>query len=257
MQAQIGKPIDPDDLYRVVAGFHSPEVSHVEPREERVERGTRSSPAAPNPPSDRLVAQLANVPGLDVGAGLASTAGRTGLYRGLLRSFVQQFEPFSHELNTLLMEGKLDDARRLAHSLAGVAASLGMLPLADSARRLEHLLANGVSGAEALPEVETKLQALCRSLAPCLRSDEAEVEASPDSASHNALVAESAPWLAQLRRLLSEGDIGAQQLWAQRGNELLPLVPVQTWGQIRRAIENFEFETALGVLDAASRLRLR
>ena len=119
MQAQIGKPIDPDDLYRVVAGFHSPEVSHVEPREERVERGTRSSPAAPNPPSDRLVAQLANVPGLDVGAGLASTAGRTGLYRGLLRSFVQQFEPFSHELNTLLMEGKLDDVPLQAFMYAG------------------------------------------------------------------------------------------------------------------------------------------
>jgi hypothetical protein len=55
-------------------------------------------------------------------------------------------------------------------------------------------------------------------------------------------------WVEELRRLLTDGDVAAQHLWEQRGDDLKDLLPVQTFGLLRRAIENFEFDAALAAL---------
>ena len=57
-------------------------------------------------------------------------------------------------------------------------------------------------------------------------------------------------WVSELRRFLAEGDIAAQQLWTRHGDELKAVLPVQTYLQVRRALENFEFDAALEALAA-------
>jgi hypothetical protein len=56
------------------------------------------------------------------------------------------------------------------------------------------------------------------------------------------------PWVDELRRLLGDGDVAAQQLWSERGEELKNVLPPRTYAQVRRAVENFEFDAALSAL---------
>jgi hypothetical protein len=56
------------------------------------------------------------------------------------------------------------------------------------------------------------------------------------------------PWVEDLRGLMADGDVAAQQLWAERGEELRDLLPPQVYAHVRRALDNFEFDVALKAL---------
>jgi hypothetical protein len=47
---------------------------------------------------------------------------------------------------------------------------------------------------------------------------------------------------------MADGDVAAQQLWAERGAELKDVLPAQLYAQVRRAVDNFEFDVALTAL---------
>ena len=55
-------------------------------------------------------------------------------------------------------------------------------------------------------------------------------------------------WVDDLKKLLADGDVGAQQLWMDRGAELKDVLPANVHAQVRRAIDNFEFDAALAAL---------
>src|SRR5690606_6285460 len=154
------------------------------------------------------------------------TGGRMGLYTSLLRRFVAEFGSFGEQVKSMLSERKYADASRLAHSLAGVAANLGATGVADAARRLEHALTRNEPMEEPLAAVEAKLEPLMGALAARLASETRNSgEPSASAAPHATPRLHEVPWLAQLRTLLSEGDVAAQHLWAQKGDELMPMVP--------------------------------
>jgi hypothetical protein len=58
-------------------------------------------------------------------------------------------------------------------------------------------------------------------------------------------------WLTELRQLLSEGDVGALRVWREHAQELSSVVSMESYGRVRRALENFEFDVALEALPAA------
>jgi signal transduction histidine kinase/DNA-binding response OmpR family regulator len=252
MQAHVGKPIDPRELYRVVAAFHRPvrQAGAIEQSGRRRDQPERMD--AQRLKMERL-RELATPAELDINAGLSRTGGRTELYASLLRRFMVEFRGVGAQLRALLGDGRRSDAGRLAHSLAGVAANLGAIAAADAARRLEEALSRNLPVDDVLNQVETKTGSLIQRLASCLE-DDAELEAAAGQlAGSDPLDAETASWVRQLRHLLAEGDVAAQHLWSQRGDELIPVLPVHAWGQVRRAIESFEFERAIEVLDTEPR----
>lgn len=252
MRGHIGKPIDPAELHRLVVSFFRREA-HYEP----VRVGATC--AAPEPVHARssperqtgAASQLPRLAELDINVGLTHTGGKKDFYRRLLEQFVTGFRSFGEQTRELLRAGKLDDAHRLAHSLKGVAASLGALRVAEAASELERALRDGEPSETALQSVEGKLIPLVVGLAE--HFGVSATDSRPPSLGAVERERSSLPlpaWVDELRRLLNEGDIAAQQLWARRGDELKDLVSVQTYGQIRRALENFEFDAASAALSA-------
>jgi signal transduction histidine kinase/CheY-like chemotaxis protein len=251
MVGHIGKPIDPDELYRLVASF-----SRADLVERAVGAGvtTTAQPATTGATEDAQAgaATLPRIEGLDTRAGLNRTGGEQNFYLNLLGRFLSDFRSFPEQAAHFLHEGKLDDAERLAHSLKGIAASLGAQRIADAVGALERAFGSG----EAL---ETFLESVKRELAPVMGGLAAHfgtgetVTTRPPSmgAAEQTLQARPLPqWVDDLRRLLSDGDISAQQLWERRGEELKDVLPMQTYGRIRRALENFEYDVALEALAA-------
>jgi CheY-like chemotaxis protein len=249
MRGHIGKPIDPDELHRLVASFFRREAGQ-QPATVTVTDAAQASVTSLPRQVGQIDASttLPRLEGLDIQAGLNRTRGKQDFYLNLLKQFAADFRSFAEQLAQCLREGKHEDAQRLAHSLKGVAANLGAHRVADAASELERVLRSGEPLETALQRVERELFPLVTGLADHFGTNLVDT-GPPDSPTEHRLASVPLPeWVDDLRRLLNEGDIAAQQLWAQRGEELKDLMSVQTYGQIRRALENFEFEAALEAL---------
>jgi two-component system sensor histidine kinase/response regulator len=249
MRGHIGKPIDPDELYRLVASFFRREAG----QQSAAASMTDATPAPGNLLPRQVehidaAAKLPHLDGLDVQEGLSRTRGKQDFYLNLLKQFAADFRSFAEQLTQCLREGKHEDAQRLAHSLKGVAANLGARRVADAASELERVLRRREPSENALRSVEGELFPLVAGLANHFRARLIDA-GPPGRPAENRLASVPLPaWVDDLRRLLSEGDIAAQQLWTRRGEELKDLMPMRTYGQICRALENFEFEAALEAL---------
>ena len=150
----------------------------------------------------------------------------------------------------MLREGKHEEATRLAHSLKGVAANVGSTKVADAAGELEHVLRQGEAPDVAMSHVERELRPVMAGLAEHFNIDTTMTTPPIDTrrARDRHLRLTLPPWVDELRRLLGDGDVAAQQLWSERGEELKDVLPPKIYGKVRRAVENFEFDAALAAL---------
>ena len=81
-----------------------------------------------------------NLPGIDLARGLANVRGNARLYEKLLHKFYEQYRNTSIELGQLIAAGAYADAKRLTHSVKGVAGSLGAYQLYEACYQLEQAL---------------------------------------------------------------------------------------------------------------------
>ncbi|HYC46356.1 MAG TPA: response regulator [Burkholderiales bacterium] len=247
MRGHIGKPIDPDELYRVVASFCKRPPSE---KPKSAEKGRE--PVLKTVPLDKGGGGVPAVEGLDTRAGLKRTRGNENLYVSLLRQFVIGFAAFREELTLMLREGRHDEATRLAHSLKGVAANIGATKVADAAADLEQVLKKNEGPDVAVTAVDRELRPVVAALADHLEIDTTMTTPPIDSTSADVdLSSVTLPsWVDDFRRLLGEGDVAAQQLWTDRGHELRDVLPAKLYAQVKRAVDNFEFDAALAALTA-------
>jgi HPt (histidine-containing phosphotransfer) domain-containing protein len=132
MNGHVQKPIDPDELLVVLARAIGPRAAMM-----------------PAPPAGSAIPVTSDgdlpssLPGISMEDGLRRVAGNRGLYRKLLMSFRKDFAGSAGEIRRLLGESKSVDARRLAHSVRGVAGQLGAKELQEAAAAVESALRAG------------------------------------------------------------------------------------------------------------------
>lgn len=125
MNDHIAKPINIDQMFNTMAKWIKPvEIKHGDlPRDEQI---------IPENPHTRLP----DLPGIDITIGLRSTMNKEDLYRRLLLKFYHNQKNFEQEFNDS-MPADMESAARIAHTLKGLAGSLGMTELYNSAQILE------------------------------------------------------------------------------------------------------------------------
>ncbi len=138
MQDFVTKPISPDELYRVVARWLGP--------------GDASVPAAA-PPTDAgpAAALESRLPGLDAAVAMRALGGSAEFYRQVLERFVLDQTDSIAQLGQYHREGRRVDALRLAHTLKGLAGTIGAGRLRAAAVDYEDALRT-VSGAQDWPD---------------------------------------------------------------------------------------------------------
>ncbi|MEL7642312.1 MAG: response regulator [Solidesulfovibrio sp.] len=98
----------------------------------------RSPPAAPAPASP-----VAPGLGIDVAKALARLGGNERLFSSVAAEFARDYAASAEEIVRLAGAGDLEGARRLAHTVKGVAGNIAADALAAAARDLESALAGG------------------------------------------------------------------------------------------------------------------
>jgi len=159
----VGKPIDPDRLVATLAKW-------VRPTRTTPSRATESTPVgqmvqnpAPEP--------LPDLPGVNVAESVRRIGGSVTLYFSLLDQFRVKQQNFATSVREALAAKDLDTAERLAHTLRGIAGTLGAETLQDFARLLESCIKKGESG-----EVDSLLARVDKELATFIASIDQALE---------------------------------------------------------------------------------
>lgn len=227
MNDHIAKPIDPAGMFLTLSRW-------IRPR-------PRKAAALSQAAGEREVGQP-DLPGIDTSAGLATCAGKRGLYERLLRRFRTSYRDFIREFRALDSAGDPTARRRAAHTLRGAAANIGALTLAKSATTLEDACQGPIDEmliSRLLVELKTQLDIVLAGL-------EHYADLSPAQPAAPALSAgQASALLRRLRTLLAESDTSAGEVVAQLAGFYTEPPKAAQLRKMAETIEGFDYEQAL------------
>jgi len=151
MNGHISKPIEPDYLYATLARFF---------KEAEAAPGAMAASAAPS-----SVGPLPVIDGLDTVEGLRRAAGMPELYLQVLAYFTQDYASFGQRFSALLAQERWTDVRRDAHTLKGLAGTIGAANIQVAAAALETACVQ-----QDVPAISTALQQLLLLLQPLIEA---------------------------------------------------------------------------------------
>ncbi len=239
MNAHVTKPIAPDEFFAVVASFRP--RGEVMPVSIKPNVATTKQSNAP---------VLPEIDGLNAVSGVQRAAGMTALYLKLLRQFTLDFADAGQQLAQMIAASQWQEAERYAHTLKGLAGTLGAEALQDQAGLLEKAL--GQKQADC-PAVLAAMTALLLPLILALHSyfgissDTTELPQTSE-AQANQTPSPRPVWLDELETLLAKGNFTATDIWQNKQSELGGVIDTYTRKKIGTALDNFDFDTALALV---------
>jgi two-component system sensor histidine kinase/response regulator len=251
MNDHVTKPIDPDALFEALLRW-LPEQDSA-PQAPATAAPSTPAPAAPAPAAPRgagLAADdpLATVPGLDAADGLRRVLGRREAYVGLLRTFADGQAAVPDAIRSALADGRKADAERAAHTLKGVAGSIGARQLQAEAAAVEAALRRDAPPAEVsalLAPAATTLEALLAALAVVVPPEvEARATGPVDPEALRAAVE-------RIERLLEQDDIEAVGA-LDAAAPLFAAAFGERAAALRKLVKGYRFEEALAALREAA-----
>ena len=236
MNDHIAKPIDPDQLFATLARWVKPRPVEA-PQEGHKSAGT-----------DVI---LPEVKGLDQEGALKRVGGNRRLLRDLLTQFVAKEAGAADEVSTALKSGDRKLAERLAHTIKGVAANIGIVSVSSAAAKLEKAIREGDGAATpSLEEFRTALRSQIDAIQQGLGQAKPVERAGP-KAPFNA--GEASTLAKRLTILLKTSDGEAGEAFLGLAGALEGRVAQPRLDALGRAINEFDFERALQSLREISK----
>lgn len=130
MNDHLTKPIDPTELYTIIAKWIAPS--------DQAKKDNGCSPSGID--VGHLDPQLATIPGVDTLAGLKRVNNSPQLYRQLLEKFIEDHRSDAKKTAECLQTRDTATALRTVHTLKGIAGTLGAQSLQEQAATLEQAL---------------------------------------------------------------------------------------------------------------------
>ena len=183
------------------------------------------------------------IEGIDTAPALKRILGNTELYKKMLRQFCQQQKNTPELINIALNANNWTEARRQAHTLKGVAASIGADHLAEQATNLENGLIQQLPRAD-LNTLLTTLEVELRELLIALLNKLPPTTVAAKTGTINSGNAVAS----KLARLLNENNSEAITWFENNSAALQTILTAERFDALKAAINDYEFEQALRLL---------
>jgi hypothetical protein len=199
----------------------------------------------------------AALPPFDLGLALNRLGGNAPLLRRGIASFHRQFQDTAAELERLIAVGAGSDARRLVHTIKGLAGTLGAVALADAAEALEPALADDYSDAERRSRLRDRLgEALGEALAAAgilaAQDKAAQDKAEAASASGSGNLPAALILVGELRTLLGTNSTAARSRLPALRAALAGCELDHHLAALSARLDRFDFRGAEAVLSVLS-----
>ncbi|HEX2824949.1 MAG TPA: response regulator [Burkholderiales bacterium] len=236
MNDHVGKPIDPQQLFDALLKWIPARARGAEP--------------AVGPPAAPAVAEFEiSIVGLDARAGLRRTLNKHSAYERLLRGFVANHAATVAAIRAALERGEREVAQRAAHTLKGIAGTIGAGPLQAHAGAVEDALRAGAPAADLAPPLASMEAELARLTAALSE----KLGAAPAAAPADVDWAEAGRLLERIETLLASDDAQAVDVFTDHA-ALLRAACGDDAAEIEKSVAAYLFVPALA---AVRRVRSR
>jgi two-component system sensor histidine kinase/response regulator len=236
MNDHVPKPVDADQMYRVLARWLRSDAPPAAP----AAAAKAFAPDAPAGARDaRTAALAAALPALDVAGALARLRGNQDLYHRLLHDFIRDFADAPERFRALQAKGEAQQAAALAHTLAGLAGTLGARDMAQAASLLE--TAARLGEPERCPE---PLALIARALADLAAALAASPKPARARRSRPRDLREAARLAGRLEKLLAGHDLAAGAAFADFRPLVAGLVPKGRLDRLEALVAGLDFAGA-------------
>ena len=116
MNDYVSKPIDPQNLFSTILKWFKPRMEASKSISASHQEKGSTSVAEPKLPD--------SIPGVDINEGANRVGGNKKLYMKLLNDFASNYMPYGANIQKAISEQKIEEARRLAHTLKGVSGNI-------------------------------------------------------------------------------------------------------------------------------------
>jgi len=237
MNDHVAKPIDPAALFDAVGRFFKP---------------VENAPA-PDQPSGPSPQGILSIRGLDTTDGLARIGGNRKLYAKILRQFVERQGRTCDQVADAFATGDYALAERLAHTLKGVAGSIGAAGIHSAAAALERVIRDR-SKADEVERVRQRLRMVLEPLATEIRAALGTAGSDASATVPTAAPTDPARSLeaaAQLAALLTDADPAAGDFIEAHRDALRPLFDAAGWSEFDTLVQGYAFTDAQSRLEHA------
>jgi HPt (histidine-containing phosphotransfer) domain-containing protein len=203
--------------------------------------GQRVVPRASAAPREAAAAEPTGIAGVDTVDGLHRVGGNERLYHAMLRQYAEDQADTPAALRAALAAADMKTAERLAHTLKGVSATLGIKPASEAAAVIEDRIRHG-----RLEGIDDDLMAMEQATATVIAAIRAALPpAAPAAAPQLADMAVVIPLLGRLEELLVNSDGAALDCVLEAQEVLARVLSPDELARLTREVQNFAFDEAL------------
>ncbi|MES0490687.1 MAG: response regulator [Leptospirales bacterium] len=241
MQDHVAKPVEPEKLYNVLAKWVIPSNPTTNVVNETNKPDTTSTDI-----------RIPRMDGIDIDDGLRRVSGNKKLYRKILIKFRDSQNDAMENIENAIANQDMELARRIAHTVKGVAGNIGAKALFKAANSCENLIQQSSNMDAEKTLMKRELDKVLNSLKPLT-----EDVAAPDQVVVEVDMEKLKPKLKELKAYLQEDDTRASDILEIIRDENPGIQATMDIGAIEKELRQYDFEKALNIFnDEINRLNI-
>ena len=240
MNDHIGKPVDPDELFRKLLKWVKPREWDGNGKEGPVPSGIR-----PADDGSSTEPGLVDIPGLDMGTALKRFMGKKSLYLDMLKKFAGNQAEIPNEIRRALEAGDRQTAERLAHTIKGISGNIGATGLQDMAMGLELSIKEGDPAEKTASILDTFAHALHELIERMRSTLGGDVKVETREPGERGSSSDILPLLARIKKYLKDDDSEVVDYLESVAPELKRSIPHGHYDRLENLVGSYDFEGAL------------